>query len=355
MVSITVSVIGGAGYIGSELTRLILRHPKADIQYVTSRQKKGVKLADDKPNLKGVTDVRYTNPDLVVVADDSDLIFFATAHGVSMFQVPKVIDKARIIDMSGDFRLKDVVTYERYYDKSHASPSLIEDAVYGLPELNRKQIKTAKLVANPGCYPTGALLALIPLAHHGILGNYTYINSVTGSSGSGVTPSPVTHHPTRALDMKPYKPGTHRHQPEIQQVLSTVSSSNTQPKIIFVPHSGPFVRGILTSIYTCPREKNESMFGAEELIKAYKDYYKEEPFIRVRETPPRIIHVAHSNYCDIHPLSLKESETDLHQYMVFSAIDNLIKGGAGQAIQNMNIMFGFPESTGIDLIAPNPP
>ncbi len=357
MTTTSVSIIGGTGFIGLELTRLLLNHPKVNLRYITSRKQKGESISKNYPYFANVTPLRYSNPPLQEIVDDSDIVIFATHHTVSMTLIPEIMDStARIIDMSGDFRLKDPATYEYYYKTKHVAKDLLPMAVYGLSELNYSEIKDAQLVANPGCFPTSALLAMLPLSKYNLLGDHTFIHSLTGSSGSGMAPSLATHHPYRANNLKPYSPGVHRHEAEINEILSLESNSSSSQKMLFLPNRAPFVRGIYTTILTTPTNES-TVSGTEEIQNLFSSYYKNTQFIRICSELPQLIHVLHSNYCDLHITEIPPNpfrNNGEHQFVVYSVLDNLLKGGAGQAIQNLNIMQGYPENTGLKMISPVP-
>lgn len=311
---IKVVIIGGSGYVGGELLRFLLFHPYVKIISVTSQLNIGKKISEIHPNLKNITELKFESENLKKLNEKADIVFLALPNGVSMKKI-KYIDlkKIKVIDLGPDFRLK---------------------AVCGIPEIYKEKIKKAQLVANPGCFPTGALLALYPLAKAKLLSNNVVVDSKTGSSGSGIKPSETTHHPERANDFKAYQVFTHRHLTEITQVVSDVQGNDID--VIFTPHSMPMVRGIFTTVYVFLKEK----ISYEKIKNLYEKTYKNSPFIRLVDQSRSAV-VAGSNYCDI-ALYVKGNKL-----IMTSAIDNLVKGAAGQAIQNMNIMFGLPEITGL--------
>jgi N-acetyl-gamma-glutamyl-phosphate reductase len=256
--------------------------------------------------------------------------------------LPLIKSGVRVIDISADFRLKDASEYPAWYDFTHPAPEVLKEAVYGLPEIHRSRIATARLVANPGCYPTGAILALAPLVKEGIISPDIVIDSKSGVSGAGRTLSLTTHYCEAADNVSAYSLAGHRHLPEIAQELKTLQPGFSSA-ITFVPHLVPTTRGILSSCYVRPKEGKLTK-GAEELKKLYKDFYKGEPFVRIVDQPPGTKQVWGSNLCLIHPAF--DSRTG--RVVIISCIDNLVKGAAGQAIQNMNIMFSFPEKAGLE-------
>lgn len=338
MKKIYVAIIGGSGYGGGELLRLLLFHDNVEISFVTSRRNAGKFVYEVHPNLRNLTELKFVNKPIEEIADEVDLLFFATPNGVAMQEAPKIIGKTRIIDTSADFRLKNLEEFKHYYGK-HECPELIEKFAYGLTEFNKETIKKARYIANPGCFATGALLAIIPLAKEGLLKNLV-IDSKTGSSGSGADPSITTHHPERAMDFRAYNVLSHRHYLEIYQELKKF---NTNVDFSFVPHSTPMIRGIFTTCYSFLDKK----ITKEELSDIYRKYYANEYFVRLVESP-RCSIVAGTNFCDI-GFACNENRV-----VVMSAIDNLVKGDAGQAIQNMNVMFNFDEKTGLEFPGMHP-
>lgn len=331
---ITVSIIGGTGYTGSELLRILSNHPGVKIKYITSRKMDGVKITKLHPNLRGIgnlDNIEFKNisPDDI----DSDFVFCATPHGASMKIVPELYEKdIKIIDLSGDYRFEDIKTYEKWYKLKHTGKL---DAVYGLPELHRENIKKANLVANPGCFPTGSILALAPLVKEDLIEDRIIVDSKTGVSGAGVNPSETTHFPNVNENINPYKLTTHRHSPEIEKELEILASKNI--KLSFTPHLAPITRGILSTAHSFLKGNVDR----EYIIGIYKKFYKNEPFVRIfDEEVPTLTGVRGSNFCDIGGF-----EVDRHgRLVVVSAIDNLVKGASGQAVQNMNLMAGFDET-----------
>ena len=331
---ITVSIIGGTGYTGSELLRILSNHPDVEIKYITSRKMDGVKITKLHPNLKGIKNLdNMTFKNILPEDIDSDFVFCATPHGASMKIVPELYEKGmKIIDLSGDYRFEDIATYEEWYNLEHTGKL---DAVYGLPELHREDIKKAKLVANPGCFPTGSILALAPLVKEDLIEDRIIVDSKTGVSGAGVNPSETTHFPNVNENISPYKITTHRHSPEIEKELEKLTNKNI--KLSFTPHLAPITRGILTTAHTFLKED----VSREQIIDVYERFYKNEPFVRIfDEGAPTLTGVRGSNFCDIGGF-----EVDRHgRLVVVSAIDNLVKGASGQAVHNMNLMAGFDET-----------
>ncbi len=331
---ITVSIIGGTGYTGSELLRILSNHPEVEIKYITSRKMDGVKITKLHPNLKGIKNLDNMVFENISPEDiDSDFVFCATPHGASMKIVPELYEKGmKIIDLSGDYRFEDLNIYEKWYNLKHTGKL---DAVYGLPELHREDIKKAKLVANPGCFPTGSILALAPLVKEDLIEDRIIIDSKTGVSGAGVNPSETTHFPNVNENINPYKLTTHRHSPEIEKELEKLTNRNI--KLSFTPHLAPITRGILTTTHSFLKENVDR----NHIIDIYEKFYKNEPFVRIfYEGVPTLTGVRGSNFCDIGGF-----EIDRHgRLVVVSAIDNLVKGASGQAVHNMNLMAGFDET-----------
>jgi len=337
---IRVCIYGGSGYTGQELARLLLNHPGAKVVSITSRRFAGVSLADVYPVLAGQTELVYTNDPPELLAKGADLVFLALPHGASMELAP-VFRKAgkKVIDLSADFRIRDVAVYESWYRK-HTAATLIEDAVYGLPELYREQIRGADLLANPGCYPTSVILGLAPALRSHLLDPSSVIaDSKSGATGAGREPQIASLYCEVAGGFKAYKVGGHRHTPEIEQELSCLAG---QPMTIsFTPHLLPMKRGILSTIYA----KLDKDISAEEATALYRGFYEKEPFVRICRAGqfPNISSVAGSNFCDIGVTVDKRT----NRLVVVSVIDNLIKGASGQAIQNMNLMCNLPEGSGL--------
>jgi N-acetyl-gamma-glutamyl-phosphate reductase common form len=342
---INAGVIGGTGYGGAELLRLLLFHPRVSLQFVTSRKYAGSKVSSVNRFLTGVTDLEFVEPEVGCIPEDTDLVFFATPHGVSMTVVPELVEKlpnARIIDLSGDFRLKDPAVYSQYYKREHRGEELLESFVYGIPEFNRDAVQKAKYIANPGCFATGIIFALYPLFQIGAVTKDVAVVSVTGSSGSGVEPKEVTHHPIRAKNFKSYKILEHQHTPEIEQFFRE-KFLNWDYEIGIIPQSGPFVRGIFTTaaVYN-------GAVKPEDLQGAFYSLYGTERFIRIVPGSPEVSMVSGTNYIEVSCVSRKGWVVSM------SAIDNLVRGASGQAVQNMNLMFGFDEAEGLEFTGMRP-
>jgi N-acetyl-gamma-glutamyl-phosphate reductase len=337
-----VGIFGATGYTGNELVRLLVGHPQVEISILTSRQYAGDPISEVFPSLRGRIESRCRNPSVEEVVQESDFIFTAVPHKTAMEVVAQFHERGkRVVDLSADFRFRDGRVYEKWY-QPHTCPDLLDNAVYGLPELYRDPIRRAPIVGNPGCYPTGALLPLIPLIKGGVI---TYdgivIDSKSGVSGAGRELSLGTHFCEVNEGVKAYKVLEHRHCPEIEQELSGLAGHPVS--VTFTPHLIPMDRGILTTIY-CDLARKES---TEALLKLVGDFYREEAFVRVCPPGklPNTADVRGSNYCDV-GLKVDHQRGKL---IVLSAIDNLMKGASGQAIQNMNIMCGFPEEMGIEV------
>jgi len=334
---IRVAIIGASGYTGAESIRIILRHSQAKLTYLTALPEECGAVKDVFPQFKGRCDLQIEPLDLDMLTGLADVALCCLPHKVSMGFVPKLLDAGlKVIDFSADYRLRDVAVYEKYYVK-HTDTENLKHAAFGLPELFRERIKGARLVANPGCYPTGAALVIAPLLKNDLIEtDCIIVNSVTGTSGAGNKPSGKFHFPNMNENFFPYGIGTHRHMPEIEQIASDVAG--TEVTVLFQPHVGPFDRGILSTVYCTPKQK----FGKEQLELLYHDFYAGEPFIQILRDAPAIKDVAGTNYCHIFVTCVKG------RIVCFSAIDNLVKGASGQAIQNMNIIFGLEETLGLE-------
>ncbi|MGZ7135602.1 MAG: N-acetyl-gamma-glutamyl-phosphate reductase [Methanobacterium sp.] len=335
---IDVAIIGASGYTGGELLRFLKDHKEVNIKAATSRQYKGINVSKIHPQLRGL-EIKFKDVEPENI--DADLVFTATPHGASMNIVPELIDRdIKVVDLSGDYRFDDISVYEKWYGLKHSAPI---EAVYGLPEIYRDKIKKSNLVANPGCFPTGAILATLPLVKENLAGNII-IDSKTGVSGAGIKPTDVTHFPNCSDNVIPYAVTTHRHMPEIQQEVS----KGGNVKVSFTPHLVPVIRGIITTVHTFLKEDVDS----KDVKKAYESFYNGEPFVRILDLDeiPRLSAVRGSNYCDIGCFQIDPND----RIVIISAIDNLVKGASGQAIQNMNIMFGFEETESIDVIGLHP-
>lgn len=325
-----IGIIGGSGYTGGELLRLLAQHPEANITVVTSRRRKGEKVSCVHPHLEKILDIRFEDITPEEVASRSDIVFTAVPHGTAMHIIPELLDAGvKVVDLSADYRLKPDV-FEKIYKLKHLNP---RKAVYGIPELH-PEVATSTLVANPGCYPTGACLAAAPLAASNLI-QLVVFDSKSGISGAGAEPSMVSHYPKMAENVQAYKLTTHRHNAEIIQELSRLDKYLKD--VSFTPHVIPSVRGILTTAHIFLKKEVEE----EEVKDIYQRYYQDKPFIRLIDDIPMLSNVRGSNFCDI------GFEIEKNKIVVISAIDNLVKGASGQAIQNMNLMFGLDETEGL--------
>ena len=340
---LAVGVVGGTGYTGAELLRLLVSHPQVELKYVTSRSESGIKVANLFPNLRGHTDVCFTEPDADTLSE-CDIVFFATPNGTAMKMVPELLEKgARVIDLAADFRLKDAAVWKQWYGMDHACIDVLSEAVYGLPEMNREQVKSARVIANPGCYPTATTLGFLPLIENDLIDDQHLIaDAKSGVSGAGRGASVATLQAESSENFKPYAVDGHRHLPEIKQTLAGVASHEVG--LTFVPHLVPMIRGIEASLYATLKTDN-----AVDLHQLFVERYADEPFVDVlpEGTMPETRSVKGANSCRISVFRPQQGDT----VVVSSVIDNLVKGAAGQAIQNMNIMCGFDETLGIDQVA----
>lgn len=339
---IKTAIFGASGYTGQELIRLLSAHPQVDLVAATSRRYAGVKVSDVFPSLLGFTSLTYVDAAPEEIAESCDVVFLAVPHGVSMGIAP-VFMKAgkKVIDLSADYRLNDLATYEKWYAK-HSSADLFGQAVYGLPELYRDQIKKSRLIANPGCYPTSIILGLAPALKNKLIDISTIIaDSASGVSGAGRDPQVGSLFCEVNGGFKAYKVGKHRHTPEIEQALSALAGEKFA--ISFTPHLLPVKRGILSTVYA----KLAKDITADELHALYRSAYAGEKFVRIcpLETTPNISAVCGSNYCDIG----LTYDPRTGRVIIISAIDNLIKGAAGQAVQNMNLILSLPEDSGLQI------
>jgi N-acetyl-gamma-glutamyl-phosphate reductase common form len=343
MNKIRTAILGGSGYGGSELLRILLFHPAADIRLVTANEHAGKPVGDVHQNLRGLTDLHFSSaPADLSILNDIDVVFFALPHGQALEQVPRLPGHVKLIDLSGDFRIDDAETFRQYYGAEHAGAELQSRFVYGLTEGNRERIRSAQYIANPGCFATATLLALAPLVKSGLLAGKIIVDAKTGSSGSGAKAAANTHHPQRMNSFYAYKPFTHQHRPEIEQHLKRIGDFDNE--LIFMTHSLPVSRGIFASCYV-ETHLNMTNEDAENL---YRHFYEDSFFVRLVKGTPDINWVKNTNFCDI------AVHSNGKQMVVFSAIDNLVKGAAGQAVQNMNLMFGLDETTGLVFTGGNP-
>lgn len=342
MDKIKAGVIGASGYAGAELVRLLWSHPFVDVCAISSHSYTGQKLSDVYPGFYQIIDMVFEEEDDVIAK--CDIIFASLPHGLSEPLARECFDqKKRFIDLGADFRLDDPKDYEEWYKLTYQDPTLHQEAVYGLPELFREHIKDARIIGNPGCYPTSIALALAPVMKMGIANETDIIiDSKSGTTGSGKGLSELTHFPRCNEAFAPYKIAAHRHTPEIEQTLSRLCGSKAS--VTFTPHLLPINRGILSTIYVNLTDEAT----LEELHETYTAFYAKEAFVRVLPlgSVADLKFIKYTNYCDI---SLHMDERN-HRLIIVSAIDNMVKGAAGQAIQNMNIMYGFEEGTGLQMI-----
>ncbi|MBM7583159.1 N-acetyl-gamma-glutamyl-phosphate reductase [Caldicoprobacter guelmensis] len=338
---IKVSVIGATGYAGIELVRLLYSHPHVQLIHLVSQSFAEQPISHVYPNFKGLLDKACSKLDIDKIADESDVVFTSLPHGISNNVIPALYDKGKkVIDLSGDFRYKSVEVYEKWYGTRHVRPDLLQTSVYGLPELHREEIKKARLIGNPGCYPTCAILGLAPLVKHELIDlNSIIIDAKSGATGAGREPSQGLHFCEVDENVKAYKVATHRHTSEIEQELSILA----QKEVIlsFTPHLLPVKRGILSTIYA----NLKAPLSFDAVYNLYNEFYANEPFIVLHPegSLPEIKYVNGSNNCHIGFVTDKRT----HRIVVVAAIDNLIKGAGGQAVQNMNILFGLEETAGL--------
>ena len=335
-------IVGASGYSGSELLRFLVNHPgKLEIALCTSETYAGQCIDSVLPNLRGFLSSKFEALDIDSLKDRVDVVVLAVPHKVAMSFVPQILAQGlRIVDFSADYRLEDAETYEAWYHVDHTSTSLMSKSVYGLPERYRDCIRSAQLVANPGCYPTSAILAAMPFLKHGIVAlDSIIVDSKSGISGAGPKPSENTHYANRESNSIAYNIGVHRHTPEIEQELSAVASEPV--RVTFTPHLVPMTRGILSTVYMQLTEE----ISTEEAVAIYTNFYKNEPFVRVLPagTYPQTKAVLGSNYCDVG----LEVDARTRRIVAMAAIDNLGKGAAGAVVQNLNLMFGFKETDGL--------
>ncbi len=335
-----VGIVGGTGYTGVELMRLLAIHPEVNLQVITSRSNAGTAVSDMFPNLRGKVNLQFTEP-----STDSykgcDLVFFATPNAIAMHEVEALLEAGvKVIDLAADFRLKDIQVWEKWYGTTHVCPHIVEQAVYGLPEMNREQIKSAQLVANPGCYVTAVTLGLLPLLHHRMINPKTIIaDGKSGVSGAGRGAHVATLFSEAAESVKAYASAGHRHYPEIKQNLRILDAD---ADLVFVPHLMPMIRGIHATLYA------ELTGDADQLQAQFETFYQDEPFVDVMPagSHPETRSVKGANDCRIAIQPLK----DANRVVVMSVIDNLVKGAAGQAVQNMNLMLGLDETSGLHAV-----
>lgn len=339
---INVGIVGATGYAGEELIDILLRHPEARITNICAKIDKPKNISEIFPKFKGRINLVCKGPDIKEIIEKSDLVFLALPHTVSMELAPKLLKAGkRVIDLSADYRIKDAKVYEKFYQVKHKDKMRLASAIYGLPEIYRAKIKDATLIANPGCYPTAILLALAPMAAFNFIeSDSIIIDAKSGVTGAGRKVAEGFLFSEINEDFKAYKINTHQHAPEVNQELSKLAGKKVN--VTFVPHLLPLNRGILATIYA---KKSHKVTGSQgpALIETYKKFYKKEPFVRIRQEGdyPRIKDVAGTNFCDI---SIKDEGGNV---IIIACIDNLLKGASGQAVQNMNIMYKFPEYTAL--------
>jgi N-acetyl-gamma-glutamyl-phosphate reductase len=337
---IKVAIFGGSGYGGSELLRILLFHPNVEVVLVTANEHAGKPAGEVHRNLHGLTELTFVKQPETL--PDVECVFFALPHGQAMSIVPALPAQIKAIDLSGDFRLRDQSIFEKNYKQPHTAMDAQAEFVYGLTETNRDAIRSARLIANPGCFATATLLGLAPLVANDLLSGRVIVDAKTGSSGSGAKAAANTHHPQRMNSFYAYKPFTHQHVPEIEQELEQVGDWTSE--LIFMTHSLPVSRGIFASIYV---ETKHELTEAQ-IREIFASYYRGSFFVRLINGSPDINWVKTTNFCDLGFAARG------NQVVVFSAIDNLVKGAAGQAVQNMNLMFGLDEKTGLILAGTNP-
>ena len=338
MKTLKVAIVGASGYSGVELVKILLQHSGVELAHVIGASTVGKRLDEVYPFFRKKTDLTIESYDLEILKK-MDIVFLALPHGEAMKRVPELVDAGvRVIDFSGDFRFESAELYEKWYNLPHSAPDYLKKAVYGMPELYKNEIKDCQLLANPGCYPTSAILALAPiLSQDSVDTSSIAISSMSGTSGAGRKANLGLIFSEVNETVKAYRVGNHQHSPEIKATLERVAGRDVN--LVFIPHLLPITRGIYTTISLPLKEA----VAQEMLVKVYQDFYQDAGFVRVLEMPPEIKFVSGTNYCDINVA------VDMTQKFVTvtSAIDNLVKGAAGQAVQNMNLMAGFPEQEGL--------
>ena len=342
---VRVGILGGSGYGGSELLRILLFHPDVELKLVTAGEHAGKRVDAVHPNLSRLTDLRFSAVPGAVELDGLDCVFLALPHGHAMEIIPNLPAGLKAIDLSGDFRLSDADSFRKYYGREHTAMESQREFVYGLTEVNRGRIREARRVANPGCFASALELALYPFVASNLVRGKVIADMKTGSSGSGAKPAVNTHHPRRANSFYAYKMFEHQHQPEVEELLASVNPEwGSGTSLIFQVHSIPVVRGIFGTVYVTPvQEMTTDRVG--ELL---RDFYDKEFFIRLVDGSPDINWVKNTNFVDIGWAARGDT------VMVLVALDNLVKGAAGQAVQNMNVMFGLNERTGLLMPGSNP-
>ncbi|HEV7905034.1 MAG TPA: N-acetyl-gamma-glutamyl-phosphate reductase [Pyrinomonadaceae bacterium] len=338
-----VGIFGGSGYGGAELLRILLARADVEVAFVTANEHAGKAVGEVHRNLYGLTELRFVAATQELESlPQVDCVFLALPHGQALELAPRLPSQVKVVDLSGDFRLRDAGEFLEHYGREHTATELQREFVYGLTETNRETIKRARLISNPGCFATATLLGLAPLVARGLIGGRVIVDAKTGSSGSGAKAAPNTHHPQRMNSFYAYKPFTHQHVPEIEQELRSVG--DWAGELVFMTHSLPVARGIFASIYV----ETKDALTTEDVRALYEDFYRESFFVRIVNGSPDINWVKTTNFCDLGFAVRGRS------LVVFSAIDNLVKGAAGQAVQNMNLMFGLDERAGLMLLGSNP-
>jgi N-acetyl-gamma-glutamyl-phosphate reductase len=332
-----IAILGATGYSALELIKILLRHPQTEIALVTSRQEGSPHIGAVHPSLIGRLDLALENPEPEAIASRAQCVFACLPHGVTTTVVPRILDAgAKVIDLSADYRLNDPAVYEEWYGEKHHDPGNLKRAVYGLPELFRNRIREADLIANPGCYPTCAILALAPFLKAGLIERQgIIIDSKSGVSGAGRQPKLTTHYPECNESVSAYNVGRHRHTPEIEQVLSFAAGAAVE--VIFTPHLVPMDRGILTTAYSTPTQE----VTEEKLFDVLRKFYAEHPFVRVVEHLPATKDTSGTNFCDVTVRLVRG------KVLTISCEDNLVKGASGAAVQNFNLMYGYEETTAL--------
>lgn len=342
MKKVRAAIVGPTGYTGLCLIELLLKHPHAELTYLASHREELPNIADVFPRLRGRCDLACRPIEPAAIAGEADVVFLGLPHKAAMQHVGPLLESGlKVVDLSADYRLKDAELYERVYKEAHADRKNLEQAVYGLPELFRDRLAGAKLVANPGCYPTAAALAVAPLLQRSLVkAQGLIINAASGVTGAGKTPKPNLQYAELNESYYAYGCGDHRHQPEIEQTLTAVRGEPVE--VLFVPHLLPIDKGILETIYLDPQDEDVTQ---EELLDAFEEAYSDEPFVRVVPEYPNVKNVRDTNFCDISVRLVERNGQS--RVVVFSAIDNMVKGAGGQAVQNMNAMFGLDETAGL--------
>lgn len=340
-----VAVVGATGYTGLELMKILVAHPKVEVTVVTSETYKGQDFSQVFPAFRGIYQKTLQGLEPDTLASEAEMVFLCLPHGSSMKVLPTILEAGlRVIDLSGDFRFKDPKVYQEWYHLKHEAPQLLKHAVFGLPELFRSAIAQARLLANPGCYVTSVVLALAPiLKAQWIYPSPIFADCKSGVTGGGRKPSQRLHFPECNESFSPYSIGKHRHQPEMEEALGAFTG--IKPQILFSPHLVPMNRGIISTVYTKVKEEKAQALSLEEVHELYTSFYASCPFVRVLPPGemPNTHNVRGSNFCDIGLVWSKRTGT----LVVVSALDNLVKGASGQAVQNMNLIAGFPETTGL--------